>query len=191
MTQLRNFRQLLVYSKLGVVPDGVDLSVFQDWQLKTCLENKLDLKVAEGVIKKFLPFLRKKESGYKWLEDDVISERNKALEMLTFEFKELTSKLSLEKGLKAFRKFRYETSDMLINSFVKIGLKYNEVVELAKMFLNDIDVRYLRLLPKVLQDVVICVLASFSDDVVGVARSLLRRDAIIYFPDSLFINESG
>jgi hypothetical protein len=190
MADIRSFRQLLVYSKLGRVPD-VDLSRFQDWQLKTCLDNNLDLTVAKHVIESFLPFLKKKDAGYKWLEDDVFSERSKTLEMLKLEFKELISKLGLEKGLREFRKFRYETSDMLIHSLAKIGLKYDEVVALAKMFLDKVDIRYLKLLPRVLQDVVICVLASFSDDVVNVARSLLRRDAVVYFPDSLFINESG
>jgi hypothetical protein len=191
MPELRNFRQLYVFSKLGCVPQGVDLNVFQDWQVRVIVDEKLDFKVAEDLVKKFLPFLRKKDAGYKWLENDVLHERCETLEMLKLKFKELVNKLSLEKGLKEFRKFRYECSDVLIHRLIKIGLKYVEVVELSKLFLTDVDVRYLKVLPRLLQDVVICVLASFSDDVTGVARSLLRRDAIIYFPDSLFINESG
>jgi hypothetical protein len=190
MAELRNFRQLFVFSKLGCVPEGVDLNVFQDWQIRVIINEKLDFKVAEGLVKEFLPFLRKKDTGYKCLENDVVYERYEMLSILKRKFEEFINRLGLEKGLREFRKFRYECSDALIHSLIKMGLKYVEVVELAKLFLNEVDVRYLRLLPKVLQDVVVCVLASFSDNVTEVARSLLRRDAVVFFPDSLFLNES-
>jgi hypothetical protein len=193
MPQFKNFSQLFIYSLFGEVPADVDFSKFKDWQLKVCAQEKLDLKVAEKVLSYVQACLK---SCYNNLVAYVEGERQEMLDILKLKYKELVVSRSwhkkLEDGLKAFRSFRFESSDVLINRLASFGLKFEPVISLAKLFINEVDVRYLRLLPRVLQDVVICVLATFSDNITEVARSLLRRDAVVYFPDSLFLNdESG
>jgi hypothetical protein len=192
MPNFRNFSQLFVYSLFGEVRDDVDYQLFKDWQLKVCSELKLDLKVAEKVIRHVLECLKK---CYQQLFNYVEAERAEMFEILKHKYNELVVSRSwhknLQDGLRAFRSFRYESSDVLINRLAAIGLKFEPVVELAKLFVDEVDVSYLKLIPKVLQDVTVCVLATFSDDPVKVARSLLRRDAVVYFPDSMFLKESG
>jgi hypothetical protein len=191
--QFKSFSQLFVHSLFGEVRKDVDYKLFKDWQLKVCAAEKLDLKVAEKVLSYVQDCLKK---CYHDLVAYVEKERSEMLEILKLKYNELVVSRGwhkrLEDGLKSFRAFRYESSDVLINRLASIGLKFGPVVELAKLFVDEVDVKYLKVIPKVLQDVTVCVLATFSDNVTKVARSLLRRDAVVYFPDSLFLNdESG
>jgi hypothetical protein len=192
MAQFKSFSQLFVHSLFGEVRDDVDYKLFKDWQLKVCAQEKLDLKVAEKVLRYVQECLK---SCYNDLVNYVEAERSEMFETLKHKYNELVVSRSwhkkLEDGLRSFRSFRYESTDVLIGVLAKLGLKFEPVVQLAKLFLEEVDVRYLKIVPKVLQDVTVCVLATFSDDPVKVARSLLRRDAIVYFPDSMFLKESG
>jgi hypothetical protein len=192
MPQFKNFKHLFIHSLFGDVRQDVNYDMFQDWQLKVCKDVGLDLKVAEKVLCYVQECLKK---CYNDLVAYVEHERLQMLETLQLKYKELVVSRSwhkrLEDGLRAFRSFRYESSDVLIGVLAKLGLKFEPVIRLAKLFVEEIDVKYLKIIPKILQDVVICVLATFSDNPVKVARSLLRRDAVIYFPDSLFLKESG